>query len=127
MNLIDALEILKAPIPNGAHTFGVFLATGFTPLHLKVFLEAELRVSHPRNQVGIDAGLFGDLIGNIERLDPSRIDALAVVVEWEDLDPRLGIRRLGGWRPAILRDIVQSAERSAERLQISQAAATTFD
>src|SRR5262249_47648422 len=44
-------------------------------------------------------------------------DSVCVVVEWSDLDPRLGVRTLGGWRPAQLPDIVQSARETAARLQ----------
>jgi FkbH-like protein len=41
---------------------------------------------------------------------------VCVVVEWADLDPRLGIRSLGGWRSADIPDIVKSAHRQSERL-----------
>ena len=117
MKLLDALEILKQPVPNEAPELKVYLACGFTPLHLQTFLAAQLRIRLPRHRVGINRGLFGDLTGNIERLEPSGVHALAVVVEWEDLDPRLGIRRLGGWRPSNLPDIAKSAEQAAARLQ----------
>jgi FkbH-like protein len=95
----------------------VLLACGFTPLHLKTFLAAQLRTRIPRHRVGISTGLFGDLTGSIERLEPSEVHALAVVVEWGDLDPRLGIRGLGGWRPSNLPDIAESAQQAAARLQ----------
>jgi FkbH-like protein len=65
----------------------------------------------------IRTGLFGDLIGNIERLQSSETDVLAVALEWSDLDPRLGIRTLGGWRPEQLSDIAASVESSAGRIQ----------
>jgi FkbH-like protein len=117
MKLIDALEILKQPIADDASLLKVYLACGFTPLHLQTFLAAHLQSRLPHRLVGIDTGLFGDLAGNIERLEPSGVYALAVVVEWEDLDPRLGIRRLGGWRPSSFPDIAESAEQVAARLQ----------
>jgi FkbH-like protein len=117
MKLIDALEILKRPVPNEAPELKVYLACGFMPLHLQTFLAAQLRVRFPQHRVGISIGLFGDLAGNIERLEPSGVRARAVVVEWGDLDPRLGIRSLGGWRPSNLSDIVESAEQAAARLQ----------
>lgn len=117
MKLIDALEILKRPVPNEAPKMQVYLACGFTPLHLQTFLAAQLRIRLPQRQVGITTGLFGDLTGNIERVEPSGVNALVVVIEWADLDPRLGIRRLGGWRPSNLPDIAQSAQQAAARLQ----------
>ncbi|HYZ75240.1 MAG TPA: HAD-IIIC family phosphatase, partial [Chthoniobacterales bacterium] len=39
-----------------------------------------------------------------------------VLMEWSDLDPRLGIRCLGTWRPTDIPDIVESARRQGERL-----------
>jgi FkbH-like protein len=116
VNLIDALEIWKRPVANGASRRRTFLACGFTPLHLKTLLQAELQLRSPETRIEIGTGLFGDLIGNLERLDPAGLEECFAVVEWADLDPRLGIRSLGGWQPSVLPDIVDSAERSAERL-----------
>ncbi|HTQ58921.1 MAG TPA: HAD-IIIC family phosphatase [Candidatus Solibacter sp.] len=116
MNLIDALEILKQPIPQGAPRLKVFLACGFTPLHLQTFLAAHLKKRLGSRCVEIKTGLFGDLVGNIERLEPSSYDALLVVIEWQDLDPRLGIRTLGGWPATDLPDIVKSVDRALGRL-----------
>lgn len=116
MNLIDALEILRRPLGGDVSSGKVFLACGFTPIHLKTFLEAELRLRFRRKRMTIETGLFGDLLGNVERLNSSGFDATIAVLEWADLDPRLGIRSLGGWQPSILPDIVASAERAAARL-----------
>jgi FkbH-like protein len=116
MKLIEALDIVRqgaaapdAPLP-------VLLACGFEPLHLSTFLAARLRQRFPRRPVRIATGLYGDLAGTIERM-PGEPEAAAVVVEWSDLDPRLGVRGLGGWSPAALSDIVASAERVARRLR----------
>jgi hypothetical protein len=117
VKLIDALEVLKRSIADDAPETKVYLACGFTPLHLESFLAAQLRIRLPGRRVGISTGLFGDLIGNIERLEPSTFHALAVVVEWEHLDPRLGIRTLGGWRPSNLADMEESAETATARLR----------
>ena len=116
MKLIEALKIVQSPLPAGSR-LRVFLACGFTPLHLQTFLTAQLRSRMPDHGLEIQTGLFGDLIGNIERLKSSETDVLAVALEWTDLDPRLGIRRLGGWRPQQLSDIVVSAESAAARMQ----------
>jgi len=117
MNLIDALERLKRPVPETARAFKVFLACGFTPLHVETFLAAHLRDLYPACRIEVSSGLFGDLIGNLERLRPEQYDALAVVIEWPDLDSRLGMRTLGGWQIEKLPDIVDSANRSLERLR----------
>jgi FkbH-like protein len=117
VNLIEALEILKRPLPDDARPVSVLLACGFTPLHLQTFLAAQLRQRLPNCRVELKTGLFGDLAGNIERLDDASPDLLFVVVEWQDLDPRLGIRTLGGWRTTELADIANSANRAAVRLE----------
>ena len=117
MNLVEALEIFKQALPEDAHPLRAFLACGFTPLHLQTFLAAHLRMRLPKQRVEVKTGLFGDLAGSIERLQTSECDILAVVIEWQDLDPRLGIRSLGGWRTTDLPDIVMSANQAAARLE----------
>ena len=78
----------------------VFLACGFTPLHLQTFLTAHIRAKSPDVRPEIRTGLFGDLAGNIERLDRSSIDVLAIALEWADLDPRsaFAVWGDGAWR-----------------------------
>jgi FkbH-like protein len=119
MNLIDALERLKRPVSANSRPLRVFLACGFTPLHLETFLTAHLRNLYPSCRVDLMSGLFGDLIGNLERLRPEEHDALAVIIEWSDLDSRLGLRTLGGWQVDQLPDIVNSADRSLKRLTLA--------
>src|SRR5437660_7602658 len=117
MKLIDALEVLQCPVAHTAPESNVFLACGFTPLHLQTFLAAELRTLSPQHRIGVDTGLFGDLVGNIERLEPQGLDSLAIVIEWSDLDPRLGVRTLGGWHPTDQASVVDSVAQMASRLQ----------
>lgn len=119
MNLIDALEHLKRPVSANASPLRVFLACGFTPLHLGTFLSAHLRNLYPSCRVELKSGLFGDLIGNLERLRSEEHDALAVVIEWPDLDSRLGLRTLGGWQVDKLPDIVNSVDLSLKRLTLA--------
>ena len=117
MNLVEALAISKQALPEDTHPLRTFLACGFTPLHLQTFLAAHLRKRLPQQRVELKTGLFGDLAGSIERLPSSSCDVLAVVIEWQDLDPRLGIRSLGGWRAADLPEILKSANQAAARLE----------
>lgn len=116
MKLIEALEILKRPVVEGSPEFNVFLACGFEPLHLRTFLNAELRARGGK-RVDVLTGLFGDLCGNLERLDPTGIQACAVVLEWQDLDPRFGVRNLGGWRPSAVTDAAEGAVRTSVRIE----------
>ena len=117
MKLIDALAIARRPVAEDASLLKVFLACGFTPLHLETFLTAALSDLTPLEHAEVRTGLFGDLAGNIERIQPKNSDVVVVLIEWQDLDPRLGIRSLGGWRVADLADIVNSAERMMGRLE----------
>jgi len=96
MKLIDALEALKEDPESQSPVLDVHLACGFTPLHLLTFLNAHLRREFPNYKVLIRTGIFGDLLGYLERLERERPAVTVAVIEWADLDPRLGIRRLGG-------------------------------
>jgi FkbH-like protein len=117
VNLIEALEVLKQPVSEQSTSIRVGLACGFTPLHLQTFLAAHLRQRMPGHAIELMPGLFGDLAGNIERFTTAKCDVLAAVIEWQDLDPRLGTRSLGGWRTEDLPDIVETAESSLSRLE----------
>ncbi len=117
MNLIEALEVVNRPVTHNGSRFRVFLASAFTPLHFRTFLLAELRIAMPSSAIEIETGLFGDLVGNLERLSYEDFDVVVSPIEWSDLDPRLGIRSLGGWRNEDLAEIVDSARTHAARLQ----------
>lgn len=117
MKLIDALALIRRPLPEDAPLFRVSLACGFTPLHFETFLTAALCERSPFERVEVATGLFGDLAGNIEGIRPPACDVLVAVIEWQDLDLRLGVRNLGGWCVAGLPDIVKSAHRMLARLQ----------
>ena len=94
VKLSVALEILQSA-RHHPNPFNITLACGFTPLHLQTFLAAHLQVALPDRRVEIKTGLFGDLAGTLERAAGS--DAVAIVIEWPDLDARLGYRgRAGG-------------------------------
>jgi FkbH-like protein len=117
MNLIEALEISRKPVAQDAKLLRIFLACGFTPLHLQNFLSAHLRQALPENRIEIKTGLFGDLAGSLERLDAKSLDGLAVALEWPDLDSRLGIRELGGWQVSDVHEITSSVDPQLARLQ----------
>jgi FkbH-like protein len=108
MKLIDALKLLQKA-PRQGIPYRVYLASGFTPLHLQTFLAAHLIQLCPREPVEVLPGLFGDLAGNLERVDAGAVNAVVVAMEWGDLDPRLGVRSLGGWKPDSLGGILDTA------------------
>src|ERR1700726_904728 len=116
LNLIEALEISRKPVAQDAKLLRIFLACGFTPLHLQNFLSAYLRQQGLENRIEIKTGLFGDLAGSLERLDAKALDGVAVVLELPDLDSRLGIRELGGWQVSDIHEIVSSVDLQLSRL-----------
>jgi FkbH-like protein len=116
MKLIEALQIVNAdaPIPDKVCVAG--LCCGFTPLHLKTFVGAYFRRAFPDRAITIKTGLYGDLAGTVEHLDQP-LDFALIVIEWPDLDPRLGLRTTGNWGPASLVEIIRDTQAQLLRLQ----------
>ena len=81
MKLIEALTLAQRAAAGDAPPFRALLACGFTPLHLQTLLGGHLQLLLPARRVVIEAGLFGDLAGTVERLATTRPDAAAVVIE----------------------------------------------
>src|SRR5215471_9028014 len=123
MNFLSALELIRCQVLDGTTPRKLFLACGFTPVYLPVFINAELIALQPSRKNEIKSGLFGDLLGNVQRGQASDCEALLVVVEWSDIDPRLGVRTLGGWRTSDLPSILSAAEQQLARLSEAIAAA----
>jgi FkbH-like protein len=116
MKLREALTLLRGAPPANAEPLEAILICGCTPLHLQTFLAAHLRLHFPTRLVKVETGTYGDVSGSLRRLRGAAPEAVAVVLEWPDLDPRLGIRRLGGWRPGDLPDILRTAAARADEL-----------
>ncbi len=116
MKLAEALTLAEAGSPGATTPLRLELACGFTPLHLLTFLEAHLRQAFPQHTPQVATGRFGDLAGNLERARRAPGDAAICLIEWSDLDPRLGIRALGGWSPRLLEDIGSHAREQGQRL-----------
>lgn len=116
MKLVEALEALKYNPPADSPALEIQLACGFTPLHFLTFLGAHLREAFPSHHIAISTGTFGDLAGNLERLAKAQNSIIVAIIEWQDLDPRLGIRTLGGWNPSQLTEIAQVARDQAMRI-----------
>jgi len=108
MKLIEALNILRKAPPESEEKFAASLVSGFTPLHLETLLAAQLQRLVPQRKIKVKTGLYGDFMGNLERVADADPDAAAVAMEWQDLDPRLGIRSLGGWLPDVFPDVIEN-------------------
>ncbi len=116
MRLLEALEAVKQnPAPESPE-LEVQLACGITPLHFSTFLHAHLRQEFPSHRIAITSGVFGDLPGNLERLESVVNSSVVALIEWQDLDPRLGIRSLGGWNPRQLPEIIRTVRDQTARI-----------
>src|SRR5437762_13683239 len=116
LTLVEALEVLKEMTSPDSPALDIHLACGFTPLHFQTFLNAHLKREFPGHKVSISAGMFGDLAGNLERFGKTRDSTVVAIIEWQDLDPRLGIRLLGGARPDQPADIEEYVRGQAAAL-----------
>jgi FkbH-like protein len=115
LRLIDALHILQTRVSPDARPLNAFLVCGFTPLHLKTFLSAYLQLAFRDRRIQIECGLYGDFLGNIERAQTAS-GTVVIVLEWPDLDQRLGIRSATMPHPA-WQDIRDSASKQLHRIQ----------
>jgi FkbH-like protein len=94
----------------------LYLAAGFEPLHLPTLLAAHYLKRHPGQRLAVESGLYGDLLGNVERAARSEARVCAVALEWSDLDPRLGLRTTGPWSGAQRADVSSEVAARLERL-----------
>jgi FkbH-like protein len=98
------------------------LVCGFTPLHLETFLAAHLQQSLSGRRVLVKAGLYGDTAGTLENLRGTDAHAVALALEWPDLDARLGYRGAGKWGPAVTGEILATAKVTLDRMAAAIAA-----
>ena len=117
MKLIDALNIVHRHPPEGELPYLIYLASSFNPLHFRTFLAAELSLVFKNRTVEVETGLYGDLPGNIERLSKVESESGVIMLEWSDLDARLGMRSLGSWAPNILPTILSDARTRTEQIE----------
>lgn len=117
MQLFEALKTIRDCDNESDDTENVALLCGFTPLHLRTFLTAHLLKRNSSRGADVEIGLFGDLLGNIERATQSSPHNTALLIEWSDLDPRLGYRSSGGWRPDGVADIIESVQLRLRQLR----------
>ena len=66
--------------------------------------------------MSVREGLYGDLAGTLERASGQSYHAAAIVLEWPDLDARLGYRSAGQWRLAATGDILKSVAGALARI-----------
>jgi FkbH-like protein len=116
MRLGEALQIVGQSA--GERQRQVHLLCGFMPLHFATFVSAYLRLRFPDDGIKVRSGLYGDLEGNIERARDESAEGAIAVIEWSDLDQRLGFRNASGWSTRTLDDIPDQTEEKCRRLEL---------
>lgn len=107
MRLNEALKLARRAT-SGKRWRKIALVCGFQPLHLETFIRGYFARRFPEEMAEVRYGLFGDLGGNVEMATDTDSEGAAVIVEWGDLDPRLGLRSAGGWRGSLQDDILRT-------------------
>jgi FkbH-like protein len=124
VKLVEALKIVSGASSKESEVLLVGLVCGFQPLHLSTFLQASLQLHFPERRVELVGGLFGDIPSTLKDLSQKKLEALALFLEWEDLDPRLGVRQVGDTAGAIEDIIEQSKLRLLQLKALVNEAAT---
>src|SRR5574340_319393 len=117
MKLVEALNTIKKANTLEGEPFACFLATGLNPLHFSTFLAAELSLLFVDRRIQLQQGLYGDLLGNVSRLARADAEAGILLLEWADVDARLGVRSSSAWSPAVCADIVATVKSRASQIQ----------
>jgi FkbH-like protein len=100
------LQRARAAQSRDGEAFTLCLVCGFTPLALRTQLVAAVADCLPSRRIECATSSVDDLLEG--RVSPPH--GVAVVCEWSDLDPRLGVRRAGGWGGEAAADAVATAE-----------------
>ncbi len=117
MKFAEAMNRAQEAAQRTSPDFRVRLACGFTPQHVQAYLAAHLANARPDRRITVEAAAYGDPLGTLEQFERGQADALAVIVEWEDLDPRLGFRSAQPWRLADLSDVESNVSMRLDRLR----------
>lgn len=115
MTITEALKLVQK-VPPDAISYDVLLACGFTPLHLQTLLRAHVQKRIGDRKANLTTGLYGDLPGTIQSAADRPLQAMAVVIEWSDLDPRLGFREGGRWGLTAIEDILRTVDANLCRI-----------
>jgi FkbH-like protein len=115
MTLSEALGLVQ-PQQDKTRKRRLFLACGFEPLHVRTFLAGHFAQRFTDEFADVRTGLYGDLEGSLAAAANSESDAAAVIIEWSDLDSRLGLRSTGGWQMSAQQDILASCSARLTRL-----------
>lgn len=116
MNLAQAMKRVLEGAANSGEQFTVLLSCSFTPQHLGTFLAAHLFERLPGRKVAIRPGAYGDLLSGLRQIEASDFNSAVVVIEWADLDSRLGLRSSQRVSASQAKDLVENASARLEAL-----------
>jgi FkbH-like protein len=117
MKLREAIRLKRAAAARAGRRYTAFLAMGAMPLHLETLFGASLAVAMPNRAIACRTGPYGDLLEAVGAAEAADAHGVAVVLEYRDLDPRLGYRRVGGWTRASVANLLNEAELRLEGLR----------
>ena len=115
MTLSEALKLVQHQQPRTRRR-SLFLVCGFQPLHLATFLQAHFASRFPDESADLQTGLYGDVERTLASAAESAAEAATVVIEWADLDPRLGLRSTGNWALSVQTDIIENCRERFVRM-----------
>ena len=112
----QALRMTAGAAADGTDaTRDIFLCTSFTASHLTTLLAAYHLREHS-TAAAVQVGGYGDLADNLARGLTSGADVVLALVEWQDLDPRLGRREAVSSELPAPDDLVRTAQLRAARI-----------
>ncbi len=100
----------RAVLPDDAPELSVGLAFSASPVHLTTLLAGHAQLRRPDRRASVRTIPYGDLRAGLAELLADPPEATAVVVEWFDLDPRLGIRESATAAVAEVPDLLATVE-----------------
>ncbi|WCK73119.1 HAD-IIIC family phosphatase [Agrobacterium tumefaciens] len=110
MRFAEALKLARDVGSREQPTFNVSLVSASTPLSLITFTQAFLGRNDYQRSFKVSAAPYGDLVESVRRALTSDADAIAIVIEYYALDPRLGLRRVSSWTDSALADVLIGVE-----------------
>lgn len=113
LTLRDALRASResrAALAQDADGFTVGLAFSASPVHLTTLLAAYAQLHRPDRRASVRTTPYGDLRSGLAELLADPPEATAVVLEWFDLDPRLGIRESATAAVTDVADLIATVE-----------------
>jgi FkbH-like protein len=116
MRLSEALRLVRANQGFDGPPTRISLICGFMPLQLETLTCAYARLRLPHSRIEMVTGLYGDIEGTLLAAADQGGDGAIVLLEWMDLDARLGLRASPGWTTATVSDITQQLEARFTRL-----------